>query len=281
MVPGQGGAEPGEVRAALARVDVVGEGEDVLLVAVVVLQRHLDLDAVLLALEEEHLRVDRRLVLVQVLDELDDAALVEEGVAALVALVLDDDLEALVEEGQLAEPVRQRVERERRLLEDLRVGLEADDGPVLGRLLAGGEVALRHAVLVALGPHSPFAADLDLEPLRQRVDHRDPDAVEAARDLVGGVLELAARVEHGQHDLRRRPAALLVDVHRDAAAVVADRAGAVGVQDDLDAVAVPGERLVDGVVDHLVDEVVEPVGARCRRCTWPGACEPPRAPRGP
>ena len=52
----------------------------------------------------------RRLVLVQVLDELDDAALVEERVAAAVALVLDDDLEALVEERQLAQPIGQRVE---------------------------------------------------------------------------------------------------------------------------------------------------------------------------
>src|SRR5205823_5585638 len=59
-------AETRQVRPAFARVDVVGEGEDVLLVAVVVLQRHLDLDVVLLALEEEHLGMNGCLVLVQV-----------------------------------------------------------------------------------------------------------------------------------------------------------------------------------------------------------------------
>ena len=42
--PGERRAEAGEVGAALARVDVVGEGEDDLLVAVVVLERDLDLD---------------------------------------------------------------------------------------------------------------------------------------------------------------------------------------------------------------------------------------------
>ena len=104
--------EARQVRAALARVDVVREGEHALLVAVVVLERDLDLDVALLALEEQDLRVDRRLVLVEVLHELDDAALVEERVAASVALVLDDDLQPAIEERELAQAVRQRVERE-------------------------------------------------------------------------------------------------------------------------------------------------------------------------
>src|SRR5262249_9280750 len=163
----QRGPEPGEMSAPLARVDVVREREEILLVPVVVLERDLHLDVVLLALEEENLRMDRRLVLIEVLDELDDAALVEEAVAPLVALVLDDDLEALVQKGQLAQSIGQRVERERGLLEDLRIRLEADDRAVLGGLLAGREVALRHPVLISLRPHAPVAADLDLEPFAE------------------------------------------------------------------------------------------------------------------
>ena len=71
-------AEAGEVRAAFVRVDVVREGVDDLGVAVVPLQRDLDVDAVLLAVHVDRLLVDRRLVLVQVLDERDDAAFVVE-----------------------------------------------------------------------------------------------------------------------------------------------------------------------------------------------------------
>src|ERR1044071_10486253 len=97
--------------------------------------------------------MDRSLVLVQVLDELDDAALVEERVVTLVALVRDDDLEPAVEEGQLAQAVRQRGERERRLLEDRGVGLEANDGAVLlGGLTRGQRARGDAAVLVALDP---------------------------------------------------------------------------------------------------------------------------------
>ena len=58
--PGEGALEPDEVRAALAGVDVVGEGEDGLGVAVVVLQRRPRRDVVALAVEVHGLRVDQR-----------------------------------------------------------------------------------------------------------------------------------------------------------------------------------------------------------------------------
>ena len=97
-----------------------------------------------------------------------------------------------------------------------------------------------------------------MEPLGERVDDRDADAVQAAGDLVAAaVAELAAGVQRGQHDLGRGPFLFLQFVDRDAAAVVGDGAAVVRVEDDADAVAVAGDRLVDGVVDDLVDEVVE------------------------
>ncbi len=47
----------------------------------------------------------------------------------------------------------------------------------------------------------PFALDLDLQPLGDRVDSAHADAVQARRDLVAGVVELAAGVQDGVHDL--------------------------------------------------------------------------------
>ena len=75
-------------------------------------------------------------------------------------------------------------------------------------------------------------------------------------NLVGAVVELAAGVQHGQNDLRRRFAFGRVHVGRDAAAVVLDRDRAVQVDDDLDGIAVAGQRLVDGVVHQFVNQVV-------------------------
>ena len=77
------------MRAALVRVDVVGERIQGFRVAVVPLQRDLGVDPVLLAPHVDRLVVDGRLALVQILDERDDAAFVEELVALAVALVVD------------------------------------------------------------------------------------------------------------------------------------------------------------------------------------------------
>ena len=78
--------KPIEVRAALARVDIVGKGEDGLGVAVIVLQTDLDPGVVALAVEVDRLLVDQLLVLVQVLDEglhpaveMEDVALLRKG----------------------------------------------------------------------------------------------------------------------------------------------------------------------------------------------------------
>jgi hypothetical protein len=62
------------MRAAVDRVDVVGEGEDGLGVGVVVLQRDLHHHAVALGLHVDGLLVQHLLALVEVLDELGDAA---------------------------------------------------------------------------------------------------------------------------------------------------------------------------------------------------------------
>ena len=143
-------AESREVRAAFVRVDVVRERIHRLRVAVVPLQRDLGVDAVLLAAHVDRLLVHGRLVLVQVLHERDDAAVVVEIVVLPVALVVERDDDAAVQEGQFAQALRQRVEAVDGGLEDLRVGLEGDlRAAPLGR--AGDfEIGRRRAALIGL-----------------------------------------------------------------------------------------------------------------------------------
>ena len=203
------------------------------------------------------------LVLVEVADEVLDAAVVLEGDAVGLAALVDQlDLQAAGEEGGLAQALGQGVEVEADLFEDLEVGQEGDLGAVLLGRLALGQVGHRFAALVVLRPDVAVAADLQVQALGERVDDGDADAVQAAGDLVAAAVpELAAGVEDGQHDLGRGALLFLHRLDRDAAAVVGDRAAVVRVEDDADAVAVAGEGLVDGVVDDLVDEVVEAAGA--------------------
>src|SRR3954471_4690488 len=255
----QGGAEARQVRAALVRVDVVREREDGLLVGGVPLQRDLDRALVRLALEEDDLLLDRVLALVEVADEVLDAALVLElDAVAAAALVNERDLEPARQERRLAQALLEDREVEVERLEDVGVRREADRGAGLLRRLAPDEVVAWLPAVELLCPEVPVAADLDLERLAQRVDNGDADAVQAARHLVAAaVAELAAGVQDGEHDLEGRPALLLHERHGDAAAVVDDRDRVVGMDRDLDGARVAGERLVDGVVHNLVHEVVQ------------------------
>jgi hypothetical protein len=80
--------------------------------------------------------------------------------------------------------------------------------------------------------------------------------VQTARHLVAVVVELAAGVQHRQHDLGCRLSALM-PIDGDAAPVVDDRDRIVDVDRDVDLVAEAGQRLVDGVVDDFVDEMMQ------------------------
>ena len=58
-----------------------------------------------------------------------------------------------------------------------------------------------HAVGEGLPVDVTRLAHLDVEPAGQGVDHGDADAVQAAGDRVAAAAELAAGVQHGEHDL--------------------------------------------------------------------------------
>ena len=81
--------------------------------------------------------------------------------------------------------------------------------------------------------------------------------MQAAGDLVRVVVEFSAGVQHGHDDLGCRAILFLVDVGRDAPAVVGHGHRFVGVDRDDDPVAVAGKGLVDRVVDDLENHVVQ------------------------
>ena len=192
-------------------------------------------------------------------DEVDDAALVLEGVALARAALVDQlDAQVAGQECRFPQPLRQGLVVEDHVLEHVVVGKEGDDRPGALDLLAALQLALRLSAHVVLSPLVAVAAHLEVEALRERVDDRDPDPVQPAGDLVAAAVpELAARVQGRHHDLGRRALLLLVLLDRDSATVVGHRDAVVRVQGHRDLAAMARDRLVDRVVHHLVDEVVK------------------------
>src|SRR5690606_6296028 len=186
------------------------------------------------------------------------------AVVLLRFLDVQHDLETGAQHRLRAQDLLQPRDRESRVVEILGIGPEADRGagPALRHLADDLELraalALREAHVVFLA----VAADPDLEVLRQRIDHRDADAVQAAGVAVVLARELAARVQLREDQLDARNFLLRVNIHGHAAPVVDDLERAVLVDVDLDALRVPGDRLVDAVVDDLVREVVRTLSVR-------------------
>ena len=194
----------------------------------------------------------------------DDAAVVLEHLVLLAALALvaELDLEALVQVGHHLEALGHGLGAELDLVEDRRVRPERHDrarGPGLRRrsdhlerAVGAPAVAERHLVALAA------AVDLQDEPGGERVHDRGAHTVQAPGDLVARAAELPARVQHRVHDLCGGQVGVLgVWLGGDPAPVVLDAAAAVLQQGDVDAGAVPGHRLVHGVVHDLADEVVQ------------------------
>ena len=250
------------VHAALGRVYVVCKAHKRLAVAVVILQRHLCHGVALGAAEIDDVLMYGVFVVVEVGHKFAYAALIAKLLALLhpLALIPEDDGEARVQKRLLAHTRVQYLIIVHRVVEHLRVGLEADGGAAALRVaedlymlhyIAAGEL---HAVAL------PVLAHLDLKPLRKRIHDRRADAVQAAGDLISPAAEFAARVQHREHDLQRGFAGLLLYVNRYAAAVILHADDVALLYRHVYVRAEAGKRLVDGVIHDLINKVVQSRG---------------------
>ena len=178
-----------------------------------------------------------------------------------LSLVRQGDADALVQVGQLAQAVFQC---------GIFVFSRGEDASVRPECLLGAcqsRVARAHflhriqglAAGIFLLVDFPVAVHLGSHVCGERVDAGNAHAVQAAGHLVGSFVELAACMEHRHHDFQGRFLFFLMEIHRNAAAIVLHGDGVVLVDGHLDVVAVSGHGLVDGVVHHLVHQVVQAV----------------------
>ena len=88
--------------------------------------------------------------------------------------------------------------------------------------------------------------------------------MQTARKTIGAALalvELATRVQTRENQFNDRGVFFRMQAERNATSIVFDADGAIRVQHHLDLLSMPGERLVSGVVQRLLDHVQRSVGA--------------------
>ena len=174
--PRQGAAETGQVRAAIALGDGVGEAQHGLVIAVIPLQGGFHVDALALAGDEHRLGKERRAVAVEMLHEGGHAAIILQHFFKRLglALVAQHDAHAGIQEGQLAQAVMQAGPVEHDLGEGRLAGQEAHRRALAAIRVAGDAQILAvlrlaqpeaHEVLLAVAP------DGQVQPVGQGVDH--------------------------------------------------------------------------------------------------------------
>lgn len=185
------------------------------------------------------------------------------GFVDLLPLVSECDLQGAIEEGDFAQPLGEGREVEVEIIEDLAVGHEVLGGAA--RVAALPEilhVTRRNSPGERLTETMPVTANFDIQPFGQSVDYADAHAVKPARYLVALAAELTAGVQLGHDDFQGGLAELRHYLYGDAATVVNYPYRAIRTDGDVDSRAKTCKRLVDGVVDDLIYQVVQSPGPR-------------------
>ena len=278
---GQGCAKPFLVGATVTLRNIVGEERTVLLVSGVPLHRRLDLEfrrrllcvAVAVAVtvvaarhlhrlgafHVKHLRVDGLTGLVQPVHEFTNATLGMKGpLPSAFAFIREVNNDSTVQKCQFAQPACQRPDIEiQRAAKNLRIRTKTDLRPaaIARTYIAKRSVRDTGSVVLAILPPVPVHDQLQF--LGQEVDDRNAYAMQPAGHLVRALVEFCACMQRGHDQFGRRAAGLDVRVNRDASPIVADSCPAIGQQINLDFCAEPGQRLVNRVVHHLVNQVMQ------------------------
>ncbi len=247
------------MRPAIGGVDGIGKAEHRLVVVIGVLQSHLDSRLFEIACQVDRFWEDGRLVLVEMPYEGGDAPFEVKGALAPGGLLRQLNAQAAIQVRHLAKPLHHQVVIKGRVGEDVRIWFEdrLRSGALRGpyRLHLGGWDALG----VFLHPAFLIALYLHPDPGRKRADHRDANAVQAAGNLIATLLELSSGVKASHDDFKGRATYFWMFLDRNAAAVVLNRYFVIGMQDNFDGVAGPGQGFVDTVIDDLVDKLLEPL----------------------
>src|SRR3989338_1917445 len=266
------------MRAALDRIDVIGKREQVLGVAVVILERDLHLDLVFLARKIHDFLVKRVLISIQKLDKRLCPAGKFKRILFAGPFIFYVYLEAFIQKRQFAQAIGERIETILQFpREYLFIRLKRDARSRRFRFADDGDFRDRLTALIPLMIDLPVTPDFDFKPFRQSVHDGNAHTVKASGDLITLMVKFSSGVKFCQDDLYRGFLLGLMHIDRYAAAVIYDRNAVILMYDDLYILAIAGHRLVNRIIYDLIDEMVESAYrgiADIHRRTFPDRLQP-------
>ena len=140
---------------------------------------------------------------------------------------------------------------------NLRAGQKSDFRPGIFRVACDLQFALGVAQFVFLVPHLAVAADRQAQQFGQGIYYGDTDAMQPAGYFVGITIEFATGMQHGQNHFSGRATFFSVVIGRDPTPVVTYGDRAVGMYGHVNRVTKSGQGLIDGVIHHLEDHVMQ------------------------
>ncbi len=195
--------------------------------------------------------------------KLADAALGVEDMGFTDALVNTFDAQAPVQIGQFLKTLFQRFIGKFEHLKDFLIRLETDCGAVAFHTFTNDcKLIQRHAARVMLPVTLAVTAHRDGQLFGKRIDAGHAHAMQTAGHLVAGIVKLAAGMQLGHDHLDGGHAFLGMDVHRNAAPVIAYGHGIVRMQNNRDVRTIPGHGFVNGVIHHLINEMMQAAPVR-------------------
>ena len=252
--------------AAVGRGNVINERVDVLLIAVVILQGDFHQDAVLHALRIDRIREKNFLVAVEVAHKFPQATFKAIIIFCwlLAPFVAENNADPLVEVGHLPQAMAQSVcikvagvKNAVRVFGTLHIGQELDGCAGTVSLTDDLQVIEVFTALILLLIDFSILIDGDGQVTGKSIDHGGANTVQAAGHFVAAAAELAAGVQHGEAYFNSRSMHLGMDTYRETAAIVLHGNGTILMERHVNALAIAGKRLVDGVVHNFVYQMMQ------------------------
>ena len=253
------------MHTAFGSGNIIGEGEDCFVVAVVILESNFGNGVILLTCHIDDLLVESCLVFIEMIYVSADTAFVMHcfGSFFISSVVCECDSETAIEEGLFTKSVKKCFVFEDCFFKNVCVRLECYLCTCLVCFAHNFERTSCDTSVEADSVNLALCMDFNFHPFGESINNRCANAVETARNLIAFAAELTAGVEDCINNFDSRKTCLWLDADRNTASVVCNCNGIVAIDRHLDMVTVACEGFVDGIIDDFVNQMVKTSDRSC------------------